>query len=83
MDTQSNAQAPLRPDLTDLDFASTRSAQRTLWHPWMELAVSLTQDLQELHELLPVSPRTIVAYVDSHMEAMAELLRIECAEVMM
>lgn len=77
VDMQSSARELVRRGLTDLAFASTRSAQSLVWHLWMELAFTLTQGPQELREFLSVSSRSIAACVDSNMEGMAEFLRLE------
>ncbi|MCO5397517.1 PucR family transcriptional regulator [Ralstonia soli] len=76
-DMQSTARELVRRGLTDLVFASARSSQSMLWQRWMELAFTLTDDPQELHELLMVTSRSSLAFVDANMEGMAELLRAE------
>lgn len=49
-----------------------RAGQNAAWQAWMEIAFSLTDDVEELRELLEVSARSIFAFVDATMAATVE-----------
>jgi DNA-binding PucR family transcriptional regulator len=53
-----------------------RVGQNIGWQRWMELAFTLTQNPDELHELLTVSARSIFTYVDDMLaELTAQIVR--------
>ncbi len=49
-----------------------RAGQNAAWQAWMEIAFTLTDDVEELRELLEVSARSIFAYVDATTAATVE-----------
>jgi DNA-binding PucR family transcriptional regulator len=54
-----------------------RIGQNVAWQRWMALAFELTQDPDELRELLEVSARSIFAYVDDVIARLAEQIEWE------
>ena len=54
-----------------------RVGQNVAWQRWMALAFELTQDPEELRELLEVSARSIFAYVDDVIASLAAQIERE------
>jgi DNA-binding PucR family transcriptional regulator len=49
-----------------------RAGQNVAWRRWMELAFTLTSDLDELHELLDVTSQSIFAFIDDTLAGINE-----------
>jgi DNA-binding PucR family transcriptional regulator len=56
---------------------SYRTGQNAAWRMWMAMAFQLTSDPAQLAELLDVTARSIFAYVDGSIAAIAEQLEAE------
>lgn len=54
----------VRRGLDDRATEAYRAGQNVAWRHWMELAFTLTSDLDELHELLDVTAQSIFAFID-------------------
>lgn len=76
-DLMSNARELVRRGATDLAFNTSRQVQNTAWQLWMNIAFALTSDPVELRELLAVSARSIAAFIDGTMAAMADFIQAE------
>lgn len=81
-DMFSNARELLRRGETDLLFNASRAAQAKAWQQWMLIAFELTADPQELRELLNISARSIAAFIEGNMEALAAFIQAEREERM-
>ena len=58
-----------------------RIGQNVAWRAWMQIAFTLTSDLDELHELLDVSTRSISAFIDATVAGIYHQLQIERDEL--
>ena len=58
-----------------------RAGQNAAWQAWMQVAFTLTDDADELRELLEVSARSIFAFVDATMAATLERIGREREEL--
>ena len=76
-DMLSNARELVRRGATDLLFNASRAAQNTAWQLWMNIAFGLTNDTQELRELLDVSARSINTFIDGTMDKIAAFMKAE------
>lgn len=76
-DMLSSARELVRRGVTEVMFNAARTTQNTAWQLWMSIAFDLTADRQELRELLDVSARSIAAFIDGTMDAMAAFMRTE------
>lgn len=54
-----------------------RIGQNTAWRAWMQVAFALTSDVDELHELLDVSARSIAAFIDATVAGIYRQLQVE------
>lgn len=64
-----SARDAARRGLTQFDYASYRVAQNIAWESWVKSCLLVTQDREELLELLSVSHASMTAFVDDTMEA--------------
>ena len=76
-DIRHNARELLRLGATDVIFSSSRATHHAAWRLWMNIAFELTQDPQELRELLELSSRSIAEFIDGTMNEVAAFLRTE------
>lgn len=76
-DIRHNARELLRLSATDVIFSSSRATHHAAWRLWMNIAFELTQDPQELRELLELSSRSIAEFIDGTMNEVAAFLRTE------
>jgi DNA-binding PucR family transcriptional regulator len=76
-DMQANARELVRRGTTDQMFNASRVVQNSAWQLWMGVAFELTSDPKELRELLDVSARSISAFNDANMEAIAAFMKAE------
>ncbi|MFZ0713186.1 PucR family transcriptional regulator [Mycobacterium sp.] len=58
-----------------------RIGQNTAWSAWMQIAFALTSDLDELHELLDVSSRSIASFIDATVAGIYHQIQIERDEL--
>jgi DNA-binding PucR family transcriptional regulator len=58
-----------------------RIGQNTAWSAWMQVAFALTSDLDELHELLDVSSRSIASFIDATVAGIYHQIQIERDEL--
>lgn len=58
-----------------------RMGQNVAWRKWMEIAFTLTDDAEELRELLEVSARSIFAFVDASLRQLADQIQAERDEL--
>lgn len=58
-----------------------RIGQNVAWRAWMQIAFVLTSDLDELHELLDVSARSIASFIDATLAGIYHQLQIERDEL--
>ncbi|MFE3281188.1 PucR family transcriptional regulator [Nocardia sp. NPDC059239] len=71
----------VRRGLNESMLDSYRIGQDVAWRYWMAICFDLTQDAQELRELLDVSARSIAAFVDATIGAVAARMQAERAEL--
>jgi DNA-binding PucR family transcriptional regulator len=71
----------VRRGLDQRAVAPYRAGQNAAWQAWMEIAFPLTQNQEELRELLRVSSRSIFAYVDATSAAIIEQMGLERGEL--
>jgi DNA-binding PucR family transcriptional regulator len=71
----------VRRGLDQRAVAPYRAAQNAAWQAWMEIAFSLSQNQEEVRELLRVSSRSIFAYVDATSAAIIEQIGLERDEL--
>jgi DNA-binding PucR family transcriptional regulator len=71
-DTLAIARDLVRRGLDDRATEAYRAGQNFGWRRWMELAFSLTSDLDELHELLDVTSQSIFAFIDDTLAGIRE-----------
>lgn len=71
-DTLAIARDLVRRGLDDRAIEAYRAGQNVAWRRWMELAFTLTSDLEELHELLDVTSQSIFAFIDDTLAAITE-----------
>ncbi len=64
----------VRRGLDDRATEAYRTGQNVAWRRWMEMAFALTSDLDELHELLDVSSRSIFAFIDDTLAGINEAI---------
>jgi DNA-binding PucR family transcriptional regulator len=67
----------VRRGLDDATLNSYRIGQNVAWRAWMTRAFALTDDPEELRELLEVSARSIFAFVDATVDGIQELIERE------
>jgi DNA-binding PucR family transcriptional regulator len=58
-----------------------RTGQNAAWMRWMQLAFQLTDDVQDLRELLEVTSRSISTFIDATIRATADRMTAERAEL--
>jgi DNA-binding PucR family transcriptional regulator len=71
----------LRRGLTPSALRAYRIVQSVLWQRWMSLAFRLTADIDELHELLAVSARSIFSFIDDTNAAITAQMQRDRAEL--
>jgi DNA-binding PucR family transcriptional regulator len=71
----------VRRGLDERALEPFRAGQNAAWLAWMEVAFSLTGDVDQLHELLDVSARSIFAFVDATIAATEEQIESEREEL--
>lgn len=64
----------VRRGLDDTTLNTYRVGQNVAWRAWMTLAFTLTDDPDDLRELLDVTARSIFAFVDETVEGIQELI---------
>jgi DNA-binding PucR family transcriptional regulator len=72
----------IRRGLDQRALASFHAGQNAAWQVWMEIAFSVSQNQDELRELLRVSSRSIFAYVDATSAAIIGQMGLERAELL-
>ncbi|APA98152.1 helix-turn-helix domain-containing protein [Nocardia seriolae] len=71
----------VRRGLNESLLDAYRVGQEVSWQRWMTTVFELTSDAAELRELLAVSSRSISAFVDATVSAVADRMRAERAEL--
>ncbi|CAL9337259.1 PucR family transcriptional regulator [Streptomyces sp. enrichment culture] len=71
----------VRRGLDESTLDAYRVGQGVALRVWTQIACSLTDDIEELRELLDVSLRSISAFVDGTVAAIAARMRLERAEL--
>ncbi|HEY6761836.1 MAG TPA: helix-turn-helix domain-containing protein [Baekduia sp.] len=71
----------VRRGLDETTLTTYRIGQNVAWRAWMALAFTLTDDPEELRELLDVTARSIFAFVDETVEGIRELIEREREEL--
>jgi DNA-binding PucR family transcriptional regulator len=71
----------LRRGLTPSALRAYRIVQSVLWQRWMSLAFRLASDIDELHELLAVSARSIFSFIDDTNAAITARMQTEREEL--
>ena len=67
----------VRRGLDNTALHSYRMGQNVAWRYWMRLAFELTDDPQELRELLDVTARSIADFIDAMIEGISAQMRLE------
>ncbi|HJQ06570.1 MAG TPA: helix-turn-helix domain-containing protein [Nocardioides sp.] len=67
----------VRRDLDESALHSWRLGQNVLWRRWMDVCFGLTSDSALLQEVLSVTSRSMSAFVDDSIAAVAEVMRHE------
>lgn len=67
----------VRRGFADAVLQGFRAGQNVAWQFWMQNALDLTADRDELRELLSFSARSIFTFIDDSIAATAELIRQE------
>lgn len=67
----------VRRGLDDTALHSYRIGQNVAWRYWMALAFELTDDPQELRELLDVTARSIADFIDAMIEGISAQMQLE------
>ena len=67
----------VRRGLDDRALHSYRIGQNVAWRYWMQLAFELTDDPQELRELLDVTALSISDFIDAMIEGISAQMRLE------
>jgi DNA-binding PucR family transcriptional regulator len=72
----------VRRGLDDTTLNVYRIGQNVAWRAWMALAFTLTDDPQELRELLDVTARSIFAFVDETVAGLEEMIERERGQLL-
>jgi DNA-binding PucR family transcriptional regulator len=64
-DSMDLARDVVRRGLDDTSLAGYRVGQNVAWRYWMDMAFTLTSDVELLREMLDISSRSIASYVDA------------------
>ncbi|MGW1320884.1 PucR family transcriptional regulator [Streptomyces antibioticus] len=67
----------VRRGLDETALETWRLGQNVAWRRWMEICFGLTDDQAVLHEVLAVTSRSISAFIDDTVAAVAETIRAE------
>src|ERR1700733_2700707 len=67
----------VRRGLDNCATEAYRAGQNVAWRRWMELAFTLTSNLDELHELLDVTSQSIFAFIDDTLAGINEEINRE------
>jgi DNA-binding PucR family transcriptional regulator len=67
----------VRRGVDDTGLQAYRMGQNVAWRNWMDIVFRLTNDAQELRDLLHVSARSIFTFVDATLGQLAEQIRAE------
>ncbi|MFW0782963.1 helix-turn-helix domain-containing protein [Gordonia sp. CPCC 206044] len=71
----------VRRGLDESSLDAFRTAQNVAWRRWMDVCFGLTDDADELHELLEVSSRSIATFIDDTVAAMSSAMAGERADL--
>ena len=71
----------VRRGLDESTLHAYRTGQNAAWLRWMEIAFQLTSDPHELHELLEVSARSIMSFIDATIEGISARMKAERDEL--
>ncbi|MCL2419802.1 MAG: PucR family transcriptional regulator, partial [Conexibacteraceae bacterium] len=71
----------VRRGLDDQALQAYRMGQNVAWRKWMEIAFTLTDDAEELRDLLDISARSIFGFVDTTLRHLADQIRAERDEL--
>ncbi|RRO14205.1 PucR family transcriptional regulator [Saccharopolyspora rhizosphaerae] len=71
----------VRRGLDETALDSYRTAQNVAWRRWIDIAFSLTEDPDELRELLDVSAVSIATFIDDTVAAVSERMQQERDEL--
>lgn len=71
----------VRRGLNEASLDSYRAGQNSAWRYWMTIAFTLTEDVDELQELLDVSAQSISAFLDVTIAAIAAQMASERDEL--
>jgi DNA-binding PucR family transcriptional regulator len=71
----------VRRGLDHIGLDAYRTAQAVAWQHWMQICFTLTDDPAQLRELLDVSARSITAFVDDTVAAVAQQMAAERSEL--
>ncbi len=71
----------VRRGLDDTTLEAYRVGQNIAWRRWMEIVFNLTDDPEELREVLDLTSRSIFSFVDVTMSAITEQIRRERDEL--
>lgn len=71
----------VRRGFADAVLQGFRAGQNVAWQLWMQGALDLTTDRDELRELLSFSARSLFTFIDDSISATAELIRQERHEL--
>ncbi|GAC70534.1 PucR family transcriptional regulator [Gordonia soli] len=71
----------VRRGLDESSLDAFRTAQSVAWRRWMQICFALTDDPDELRELLDLSSLSISTFIDDTVAAMSERMRAERADL--
>ena len=71
----------VRRGLDEASLDAFRTAQNVAWRLWMQICFGLTNDPDDLRELLDITSRSISAFIDDTVTAMSNQMRAEREEL--
>ena len=73
----------VRRGVSDVALDAYRTGQSVAWQRWMDLCFVLTDDVDELRELLSVTARSMSAFVDATVTALTERMAAESEDLLL
>lgn len=79
-DVIESTRSAIRRGYEEAVLETWRTGQNAAWQIWMEICFSLTDDAALLHEVLSVTSRSMSAFTDDSIAAVADVIRTERAD---
>lgn len=73
----------VRRGVSDVALDAYRTGQSVAWQRWMDLCFVLTDDVEELRELLSVTARSMSEFVDATVTALTERMAAESDDLLL